>query len=51
VVDFIDHVALKHLFMKKETKSRLIRWIMLLQEFDCEIKDRKGYKSLVANHL
>ncbi|GJV39921.1 reverse transcriptase domain-containing protein [Tanacetum coccineum] len=38
----IDHSALKHLFKKQDAKPRLIRWILLLQEFDIEIKDRKA---------
>ncbi|GJU54806.1 reverse transcriptase domain-containing protein [Tanacetum coccineum] len=37
-----DHSALRHLFKKQDAKPRLIRWILLLQEFDIEIKDRKG---------
>ncbi|GJS71870.1 reverse transcriptase domain-containing protein [Tanacetum coccineum] len=36
-----DHSALRHLFKKQDAKTRLIRWIPLLQEFDIEIKDRK----------
>ena len=51
IVVHTDHVALKYLFTKKVAKPRLIRWIILLQEFDFVIKDRKGCKNVVANHL
>ncbi|XP_070033016.1 uncharacterized protein [Nicotiana tomentosiformis] len=37
-----DHVALRYLMSKKDFKSRLMRWELLLQEFDLEIQDRKG---------
>ncbi|KAK6126806.1 hypothetical protein DH2020_039454 [Rehmannia glutinosa] len=46
-----DHAAIKYLFDKKNAKPRLIRWILLLQEFDVEIRDRKGCENMVADHL
>nr|XP_027088737.1 uncharacterized protein LOC113710089 [Coffea arabica] len=51
VIIYTDHAALKYLLNKKDAKSRLIRWILLLQEFDLEIKNKKAYENLVADHL
>ena len=48
---FIDHAALKYLLSKQDTKPRLTRWILLCQEFNLTIKDKKGVENVVADHL
>nr|GEU49046.1 reverse transcriptase domain-containing protein [Tanacetum cinerariifolium] len=48
---YTDHSALKYLFAKKDAKARLLRWILLLQEFDFKVIDTRGAKNYVADHL
>ena len=47
---FTDHVAIKHLLNKADSKPWLIRWVLLIQEFDIVIKDKKGSDNVVADH-
>nr|GEU62543.1 hypothetical protein [Tanacetum cinerariifolium] len=48
---YTDHSALKYLFAKKDAKARLLRWILLLQEFDFKVIDTRGAENYAANHL
>nr|GEX57506.1 retrovirus-related Pol polyprotein from transposon 17.6 [Tanacetum cinerariifolium] len=46
-----DHSALKYLFAKKDSKARLLRWVLLLQEFTFKVIGTKGAENLTADHL
>nr|GEY96511.1 reverse transcriptase domain-containing protein [Tanacetum cinerariifolium] len=48
---YTDHFAFKYLFAKKDFKARLLRWVLLLQEFTFKVIDKKGVENLAADHL
>ncbi|GKE55057.1 reverse transcriptase domain-containing protein [Tanacetum coccineum] len=48
---YTDHSALKYLLAKQDAKPRLLRWILLLQEFDVITRDKKGAENVAADHL
>ena len=51
VVVYTNHSTLHHLLNKLDVKPRLIRWVLLLWGFNLEIKDKKGVKNLVDDHI
>ena len=51
IIIFTDHSALKYLLTKQNSKARLIRWILLLQEFNLQIRDKKGVENVLVDHL
>nr|GFA23831.1 reverse transcriptase domain-containing protein [Tanacetum cinerariifolium] len=51
IIVYTDHSALKYLFAKKDAKARLLRWILLLQEFDFKVIDTRGAENYAADHL
>nr|GEZ70910.1 reverse transcriptase domain-containing protein [Tanacetum cinerariifolium] len=48
---YTDHFALKYLFAKKDSKAKLLRWVLLLQEFTFKVIDTKRAENLAADHL
>ncbi|GJW28505.1 hypothetical protein Tco_0045380 [Tanacetum coccineum] len=51
MIVYTDHSPLRHLFKKQDAKLCFIHWILLLQEFDIEIKDKKDIENVAADHL
>ena len=51
IVIFTNHSTLKYLLNKKNAKVRLIRWILLLQEFNIQIKDKQRVENVIVDHL
>ena len=51
VIIHTDHAVIRYLMAKKYAKPRLIRWVLLLQEFDIEIKDKKDTYNVIVDHL
>nr|GEW06571.1 hypothetical protein [Tanacetum cinerariifolium] len=47
----IDHSVLKYLFNKQDAKPRLLRWVLLIQEFDITVRDKKGAENLAADSI
>nr|GEZ15028.1 reverse transcriptase domain-containing protein [Tanacetum cinerariifolium] len=48
---YTDHSAMKYMFNKQDAKPRLLRWVLLLQEFDITVRDKKGAENLAVDHL
>nr|GEY20472.1 reverse transcriptase domain-containing protein [Tanacetum cinerariifolium] len=48
---YTDRSTSKYLFNKQDVKPRLLRWVLLLQEFDITVRDKKGAENLAADHL
>nr|GEW01529.1 reverse transcriptase domain-containing protein [Tanacetum cinerariifolium] len=51
IIVYTNHTAFKYMFNKQDAKPRLLRWVLLLQEFDITVRDKKGAANLAADHL
>nr|GEU73648.1 reverse transcriptase domain-containing protein [Tanacetum cinerariifolium] len=51
IIVYTDHSALKYLLSKQDAKPRLLQWVLLLQEFYINIRDKKGTMNLAEDHL
>nr|GEV25082.1 reverse transcriptase domain-containing protein [Tanacetum cinerariifolium] len=51
IIVYTDHSALKYMFNKQYAKPRLLWWVLLLQEFDITVRDKKGAENLAADNL
>ena len=51
VIIHTNHATIKYLMAKKDAEPRLIRWVLPLQKFDLEIKDKKGSDNVIVDHL
>ena len=51
IIVFTDHSTFKYLLTKQNAKARLIMWVLLLQEFNLQIRDKKGVENVVVDHL
>ena len=50
IIIFTYHSSLKYMLTKQNAKARLIRWVLILQEFNLQIRDKKGVVNVVADH-